>query len=178
MLDIEEFKLNNPYLQTSREQSTASTRVQNARDKVNNTTTYYQSAIVEYENLKREIASSEKTIQNSDLKENLQVDLMKLQGKAHSSYKVKMDSEKHLVDLQISLADMTKQQITFSKLILDADITEDKIRTLSASIDNTRHLLANPKGSIEVYRLADKGTPLLEGTLLGDIQRCFSFWKN
>ena len=73
---------------------------------------------------------------------------------------------------------MTQKQIAFSKLSLQANITKDRIRTLSAAIDHTQPLLDKPKGNIEVYQLAEKGTPLLEGTLLGDIKRFIEAVKN
>lgn len=169
--EIEEFKQSNPYLQSGRGQSPISLNLQKAREQVNHSTTKYQSKLVEYENLKREIASSENKIQNPLLKESLQVDLIKLQGQAHSTYKVKQDLENRLMELEASLSGITEKQIALSKLKLQASITKNRIRTLSGTIEKSRQELKNPKSSLEVYQLADKGTPLLEGTLLGEIKR-------
>ncbi len=170
--EIEDFKRKNPYLQNNQEQSTISVQLQKSRQKVKDYTSLYQSLLVEHETLKREIATSGVTIKNSRHKERLQMDLMKLQGKAHSSYKIKQDSERDLEELERSLGNLTNEQIAFSKLNLQANITQDRIRALSGAIEATKHQLENPKGNIEIYQLADKGTPLLEGTLLGEIQRC------
>jgi capsular polysaccharide biosynthesis protein/Mrp family chromosome partitioning ATPase len=223
--DIENFKKTNQYFEMNAEYSTLLKKINDAQTQFQTANLNYNSILVEYENLKRDIQSlpdripiatndsrfsplqmristlqaalaearskytkdnpkvialeeelknfisqssnsdeSEDTVsqpqEKNPLKERLQVELMRMQGKVRSAQKLKQELALTSEELQKGLKDLPAKQIAFAKLLQNKQIIEDEVKSLNLDLDATQLMLNIPKGSLELYQLADKAKPL------------------
>jgi polysaccharide biosynthesis transport protein len=111
-------------------------------------------------------SGSEQFVEKNSSKEKLQVELMRMQSKVRSAQKMKQDLSASVIQLEKNLETLPAQQVAFSKLLQAKQITDEQVRFLNNAVENTRLLLNVPKGSLEMYQLAEKAKPLREGLIV------------
>jgi Mrp family chromosome partitioning ATPase/uncharacterized protein involved in exopolysaccharide biosynthesis len=97
------------------------------------------------------------------IKEKIAVELMRMQGRVRAAEKIKQDLEGTVSALDKQLNDLPSKQMTIQKLLTAKQITEEQVRLLNASVENTQLMINLPKGTIEMFQEADKAKPLREG---------------
>lgn len=99
-------------------------------------------------------------LQKNDVKEKLQIEAMRMDGKVRSAQKMKEDLSLTVAQLEKEIGNLPAKQITFAKLLHSKQITEDELKYLNKAVDTTQLMINVPKGSIELYNYADKAKPL------------------
>lgn len=99
-------------------------------------------------------------LEKNPVKEKLEVDLMKMQGKVRSAQKVKQDLAFQMENFKNEMDRLPSLQIAFSKLLQAKQTTEEQLRYLNTAVDKTQSMINVPKGSIEIYQLAEKAKPV------------------
>lgn len=123
----------------------------------------------ELDNLIRSGSEEDKghqVFERNTLKEQLEVELMRMQGKVRSAQKKKQDLTARVADLEKSVAGLPKEQSSFSRLLHNKSILEDQIKELNSSLDQVQLMLNVPKGSLETYQFAEKAKPLKDSVLV------------
>jgi len=93
-------------------------------------------------------------------KESLAIELMRMQGKVRSAQKMKQDLSTSLAQMEKQMENLPAEQITFSKLLDAKKITEEQIQFLTKALETIQLMNNVPKGSLELYQLAEKAKPL------------------
>lgn len=101
----------------------------------------------------------EKVYEKNPLKEELNLELVRLQGKVRSAQKVKEESEARLVELHEDLTSLPEEQMAFAKLLGDKVRIEGEIKELDEALRATQMFMSVGKGDIELYQLADAARP-------------------
>lgn len=99
-------------------------------------------------------------------KEKLHLELMRMQGKVRSAQKMKEDLSGSLAKIEKQGVSLPSQQMAFSKLLQNKEITEEQIKFLHNAVESTQLLLNVPKGSLELYQVADRALPLKDSFLV------------
>lgn len=99
---------------------------------------------------------------NLSIRDRMQVELMRLQGKVRSAQKMKEDLTASMATLEKQLETLPSEQVEFNKLLQNKRIYEEQVQFLNNSIDLTQLLLNTPRGSLGLYQLADRAYPLKE----------------
>lgn len=102
----------------------------------------------------------EEILERNPTKEKIEIELMRMQGKVRSSQKIKEDVAEDLIELEKKLESLPQKQIAFAKLLQTKLIDEEQVKYLNKAAETTQLMLNVPKGSIELYQLADKAKPL------------------
>lgn len=219
---IEDFKKTNQYFAMDAEYTSLLKEIADAQARLQNATLRYNSLLVEYENLKREVdilpdqvvvttsaldnqfnplqtrisnieASlsearskyakgnpkiraleeelegliakgneapkkelTREKLEKNPVKEKLNLELMLMQGKVRSAQKTKQDIALSAAKLQKQLEHLPSLQIAFSKLLQEKQIDVEQVKFLNTAMETTQLMVNIPKGSIELYQLADK----------------------
>lgn len=92
-------------------------------------------------------------------KEQLQVELLRMESKVFSAKKVydEMVAVNQMFEKEIEK--LPSEQVSFAKLLQAKEITESQLRYLNNMVDQTQLRINVPKGSLELYYLADKAKP-------------------
>lgn len=98
-------------------------------------------------------------------KEKLNLELMRMLGKVRSAQKIKQDLAVGMEKLEKQAVNLPSQQMAFVKLLQNKEITEEQIKFLNNAVESTQLLLNVPKGSLELYQLADRAVPSKESIL-------------
>jgi Mrp family chromosome partitioning ATPase/uncharacterized protein involved in exopolysaccharide biosynthesis len=99
-------------------------------------------------------------LEKNDLKEKLQLEAMRMQGKVRSSQKVKEEIAVSLAVLEKELETLPQAQMAFSKLLQAKLNSEEQLKFLYNATETIQLILNVPKGSLELYQAADTATPL------------------
>lgn len=99
-------------------------------------------------------------------KEKLNIELMRMQGRVRAAQKIKQDLALNLSKIEKQLANLPSQQMAFSKLLHAKQITEEQMKFLNNAVESTQLMINVPRGSIELYQLAEKALPLREGLFI------------
>lgn len=102
----------------------------------------------------------EPSYERNPSKERLNIELMRMQGKVRSAQKVKQDLSMALIEMEKDMENLPSEQITFSKLLDAKKITEEQVQFLTKALETIQLMMNVPKGSLELYELAEKGKPL------------------
>jgi uncharacterized protein involved in exopolysaccharide biosynthesis/cellulose biosynthesis protein BcsQ len=100
------------------------------------------------------------------IKEQLQIEMLRLTGSLKSAQQMKEDLELSYAQLDRELENMPAKQIAFGKLLSAKDLSQQEVKFLSDSIDTVQLMINWPRGSIDLYELADNATQRA-GPLLG-----------
>ncbi len=100
--------------------------------------------------------------ENLTIRDRMQVELMRLQGKVRSAQKMKEDLTSSMTTLEKQLETLPAEQVSFNRLLQNKRILEEQVQFLNNSIDLTQLLLNTPRGSLGLYQLADKAYSLKE----------------
>lgn len=106
--------------------------------------------------------SIDSSADNLTIRDRMQVELMRLQGKVRSAQKMKEDLTTSMTSLEKQLETLPAEQVSFNRLLQNKRILEEQVQFLNNSIDLTQLLLNTPRGSLGLYQLADKAYPLKE----------------
>jgi len=112
------------------------------------------------------IKGGEKLYERNTLKDSLQVELMRMQGQVRAAQKKKQDIANRVRLLENQLETVPEEQMTLARLLQQKDITESRIKNLNAAIEQTKMMINVPKGSLELYQMADQAKPLRESTTI------------
>lgn len=104
--------------------------------------------------------SIEPLYERNPSKERLSIELMRMQGKVRSAQKVKQDLNVALALMEKEMENLPSEQITFSKLLAEKKITEEQVQFLTKALETIQLMMNVPKGSLELYELAEKGKPI------------------
>jgi len=96
-----------------------------------------------------------KVYEKNPLKEQLNVELMRLQGKLRSSQKLKEDLQESMVLAEQELETLPQDQIQYAKLMHKKAAAQDEIKQLANAVRSTELLLKLGKGDVDVYHRAD-----------------------
>jgi Mrp family chromosome partitioning ATPase/uncharacterized protein involved in exopolysaccharide biosynthesis len=107
-----------------------------------------------------------KIMEPNPAKEKVQLDLMRMEGKVRSAQKTKQDLFINLSKLEKQSLTLPSEQMVFSKLLQNKTITEEQIKFLNNAVESTQLLLNVPKGSMELYQLADRAQPDKDSLLI------------
>jgi len=114
--------------------------------------------------------SQEPTIlQKNPTKTQLEVELIHMQGKVRAAQKRRQDIAEGVARLDKDLEKLPGEQVGFAKLLQAKQITEEQMHSLNKSLEATQLLINVPRGSLELYQLANKAKPIKEGSLLVEI---------
>ncbi len=113
-------------------------------------------------NVAAEDQSEDQFYGRNELKVQMGIELMQLQGKMNASYRVKEEVEQKLAKMELELQKLPLQQMQLFKLLQAKNITEDQVRSMSKAVESTQLMVNIPKGNIELYQLADKAQPWME----------------
>jgi capsular polysaccharide biosynthesis protein len=141
---------------------------------------------IEAKKIQEEGASTEEMVANP-LKEQLNIELMRLAGSMLSAEQVKEDLQLSYDKLEKELENIPGKQMAFGKLLYARDLTQQEIKFLTDAVESINLMINWPRGSIELYELAEKATrmatplaalfmvlgALLLGTLLGTVFAIF-----
>jgi len=96
-----------------------------------------------------------KVYEKNPLKEQLNVEVMRLQGKLRSAQKLKEDLADAVEDAEKELENLPQEQIQYAKLMHRKVAAEEEIRQLNNALRSTELLLSLGKGDVEIYHKAD-----------------------
>jgi len=97
------------------------------------------------------------------VKEKIVVELMRMQGRVRAAEKIKQDLAETASNLDKQVNDLPSKQMMISKLLTSKQITEEQVKILNSAVENTQLMINLPKGTIEMFQVADKAKPLREG---------------
>jgi len=97
------------------------------------------------------------------LKDQLSLELLHMQGKVTSAKKVMEQVEQRLQKIEEQLQTLPVKQMELVKLLQLKDITEEQVRYMARAAETTQLMVNMPKGSVQLYQLAQKATPWKEG---------------
>lgn len=120
----------------------------------------------------------EKFFERNALKDQLSLELLHMQGKVLSAQKVMEQVEKRVAVLENKLQTLPVKQMEFVKLLQAKELTEEQVRYMARAAETTQLMVNMPKGSVQLYQLAQKARPWKEGlwvTLLPLIGLLFGF---
>ncbi len=118
---------------------------------------------------------------NNETKEKLEIELIRMQGKVRSAQKAKDSLKTRLAQYDQQLQGLPAQQVDFARLLSNKALTEERIRYLTEGLETLQLMINVPRGSLELYQIADKAKPykdsifvrllpvlgLIAGSLLG-----------
>lgn len=92
-------------------------------------------------------------------KEQLQVELIRMESKVFSAKRTydEMLSVNQMFEKEIEK--LPSEQVAFAKLLQAKELTESQLKYLNNMVDQTQLRINVPKGSLELYYLADKAKP-------------------
>lgn len=105
----------------------------------------------------------EQFYERNALKDQLALELLHLKGRVKSAEKVKEKVEQRLKNIEKRLQSLPVKQMELVKLLQLKDITEEQIRYLARAGETTQLMVNMPKGSVQLYQLAQKAFPWKEG---------------
>lgn len=105
----------------------------------------------------------EQFFERNALKDQLSLELLHLQGKVLSAQRVKEQVEKRLELIETKLQTLPVKQMEFVKLLQVKELTEEQVRYMARAAETTQLMVNMPKGSVQLYQLAQKATPWKEG---------------
>lgn len=126
-----------------------------------------EAEIAELKSRKNAPAKDEENVGSPDFgKDNLEIELIRMQGRVRAAQKNKQDMAGRLAELQKALVDLPAQQVAFTKLLQAKDLTLEQEQFLSKAIVNTKLLINVPHGSLEFYQRALDAKPSRESILV------------
>ena len=93
------------------------------------------------------------------VKQDFNVELIRMRSKLRSAQKIKIDSERNVQELNNELEKLPSLQIAFMKLLNAKEITESQLKEITDAVESTETLLNIPKGDIELYSLSLEAGP-------------------
>lgn len=120
----------------------------------------------------------EQFFERNALKDQLSLELLHLQGKVLSAQKVMEQVVKRVAVVESKLETLPVKQMEFVKLLQVKELTEEQVRYMARAAETTQLMVNMPKGSVQLYQLAQKAQPWKEGvwvTLLPLIGLIFGF---
>lgn len=99
-------------------------------------------------------------------KENLDLELIRMQGRVRAAQKRKQDLAEKLENLEKLVSELPALQVAFSKLLQQKSLTEEQIAYLTKSIETLQLLTNSPKGSLELYQKAIESKPSRESIIV------------
>lgn len=105
------------------------------------------------------LTEEEEFFERNALKDSLSLELLHMQGKVHSAYKVKEEVNNNLVNVETKLQTLPVKQMEFLKLLESKNLIEEQVRFMAKAAEVTQLMVNIPKGSIELYQLAQKASP-------------------
>jgi len=222
-IEIENFKRSHQYFEMDAEYSHLLEQITELRQAEREATLVYNSILVEYENLRRQVATmpeqvavsleaqgspminrilslqaalaearsrfsktnpkvvrleeelkaltgkgegfgGEQLYEKNSKKEDLEVELIRLQGKVRSAQKRKQELAYQMEEIEKELENLPAEQVAFAKILNAKELTDERIKNLTRSIEQTQLMLNVPKGSLEMYQLAERAKPVREST--------------
>jgi tyrosine-protein kinase Etk/Wzc len=103
------------------------------------------------------------------LKEDLNIQLMKMESKVRAAQKQMEELSADLARKEKQLTDLPKKQMEFSKLLQNKGITDEEFKNLNATLLTIELLLNNPPSDLQLYQLSTKASPLANSLPLGDL---------
>lgn len=222
--EIENFKKENQYFEMTADYVGLLRIMSDTRNRLQNVTLQYNSLLVEYENLKREVANlpdevpvsssygagyhyspleahlgslqaalaeakAKYTSENPKVKQieeelenllsqskqkgsieqvyewntdktKLQIDLLRMEGKVRATLKMKQDLMASVTNLEREVETLPAKQMVLGKLLHSKEITDEQQKFLYGAIETVQLMLNVPTGSIDLYSLSDKASPL------------------
>lgn len=104
--------------------------------------------------------SKGKIYEKNPLKEQLNIELMRLQGKLRSAQKLKEDLEASVQGVDKALENLPKEQMQFARLMQIKKSTDEEIKELDLALRSTQLYLSLGKGDVDLYQSADVAEPL------------------
>lgn len=93
-------------------------------------------------------------------KEQLNLELIRMESKVRSAQKVKEDLAASLARLEKQLDTLPADQMKFAKLLKAKQTSEERVDFLNKAIKTFQLMLNVPSGSLELYQLAEKAKPI------------------
>jgi Mrp family chromosome partitioning ATPase/uncharacterized protein involved in exopolysaccharide biosynthesis len=106
------------------------------------------------------VAPQEPSYERNVSKEQLNLELIRMESKVRSAQKTKEDLALSLAKMEKKLDTLPAEQMNFAKLLRAKQISEEQVDFLNKSIKTFQIMLNVPSGSFEPYQLAEKARPL------------------
>ena len=97
--------------------------------------------------------------ERNPIKDEVEVELMRMQSKVRSAQKVRLEIAEATERMEVELGALPAQQVGFLKLLESKDVIQEKIVYLTKALEGARLMLNMPKGSLQLYQLAEKAKP-------------------
>jgi Mrp family chromosome partitioning ATPase/capsular polysaccharide biosynthesis protein len=104
--------------------------------------------------------SKGKVFEKNPFKEQLSVELMRLQGKLRSQQQLKEDLEASVIAIEKGLETLPKEQMQFVKLMQVKKSAEEEAKELDLALRSTLLYLSLGKGDVDLYQSADVAEPI------------------
>lgn len=101
----------------------------------------------------------EKVFEKNYVKEQLNMELVRLQGKLRAAKQKKISLAEQLAVNEEKFDDVPKEQQEYSRLIRDANAAGEEVRTLQLAMRASESLLESERSDIQIQQLADAGRP-------------------
>ncbi|MFA6916293.1 MAG: hypothetical protein WC222_07835 [Parachlamydiales bacterium] len=126
-----------------------------------------ESEIEQLKSRKNAPSKDEENVGSPDFgKDNLEIELIRMQGRVRAAQKTKQDMSERLIDLQKALVDLPALQVSFTKLLQAKELTIDQEKFLTKAIEDTKLMLNIPRGSLEFYQKALDAKPSRDSILV------------
>jgi Mrp family chromosome partitioning ATPase len=99
--------------------------------------------------------AAEKVYVRNDLKEGLNIELVRLQGKLRSSQKRKEEAELVLMQMQQELSTLPEEQMSFVRMLHKKGMLEEQLQMAEEAIRSAEMLISLGRGDVEIYQLAE-----------------------
>ncbi len=106
-----------------------------------------------------ELEDEEQFFERNALKDTLALELLHMQGKVRSAQKVREEVTRTLAKLEVQLQSLPVKQMEFLRLLESKNLIEEQVRFMAKAAEITQLMVNIPKGSIELYQLAQKASP-------------------
>ena len=108
----------------------------------------------------------EKAKKSGEEGERISPELVRMQGKVRSAQKMKQDLSQAVESLEKQMETLPAEQLAFAKLLHASKMTQEEAQFLAKSADSIQLMLNVPKGSLDLYHLADKAKPLKDSWIV------------
>lgn len=105
-------------------------------------------------------------VEKNNLRSDLEVELLHMQGQVRSAEKVKNDAIKKAAVLEKELEGLPVKQMELVKLLQARRITESQLEDMHRAAEKAQLMLNAPKGSLELYSLASEASPWKDSFLV------------
>jgi len=97
--------------------------------------------------------------EKNPMKRELELELLRLQGKVRSAQKVKQDIAVTASALEKKLQKLPAQQVALAQLLQTKDIIEEKLKFVNDAAEMAQLMINLPKGNVELFQLVDHADP-------------------